>query len=82
MKRVSLILVLLLVAFAMGCSSISIHYDYDQDVNFNNYRTFAWMPQQSTAVGDARKARAHNTLLEKRIRNAVQKILEKFPPQR
>jgi hypothetical protein len=64
--------VLLCVAFvAAGCSSISIRHDFDQDADFASYRTYAWLEQPTTAVGDVDAARQMNTLLDKRIRAAV-----------
>jgi hypothetical protein len=59
-------------ALFAGCSQYDIQYDYDVDSDFASYRTYAWMPIQidEGAVG-ANTARQRNTLLDKRIRTAV-----------
>ena len=76
MKTVSLILVVAFAAASIGCSSISTNFDYDREADFQSYKTFAWVPQQTTAIGDAKQAQQTNTLLDKRIRNAVNAKLE------
>ncbi len=55
-----------------GCSQYDINYDYDVDSNFSAYHTYAWMPQK-TAEGStsASVAMQQNSLLDKRIRDAV-----------
>ncbi|HXV13899.1 MAG TPA: DUF4136 domain-containing protein [Candidatus Krumholzibacteria bacterium] len=55
-----------------GCSSYDIKYDYDVDSNFAAYRTYAWIPQKISETGtSASVAMQRNTLLDKRIRSAV-----------
>jgi len=55
-----------------GCSQYDINYDYDVESNFSAYRTYAWIPitidEGSTS---ASKAAQSNTLLDSRIRSAV-----------
>jgi hypothetical protein len=63
------------VAFA-GCSQYDIKYDYDVDSNFSAYRTYAWIPQQiDEGSVPASTAVQRNTLLDKRIREAVDATL-------
>lgn len=71
MKTSFLVLLVGLIALTAGCSSISVNHDYDSDADFAAYQTYAWIQQPTTAVGDARAAQQMNTLLDKRIRNAV-----------
>jgi hypothetical protein len=60
------------VALLAGCSSYDIKYDYDVDSNFNAFKTYKWIPRQiSEASGSARQAVQSNTLLDNRIRSAV-----------
>jgi hypothetical protein len=61
-----------LAIFAAGCSTISVSHDFDTEADFAAYKTFAWLQEPVTAVGDAAAARQQNTLLDKRIRSAVE----------
>lgn len=76
MKSISLLMLIVFAAASVGCSSISVNHDYDREADFPSYKSFAWVPQQTTAVGDAKQAMQTNTLLDKRIRNAVNAELE------
>lgn len=76
MKSFSLIILVAFAAASIGCSSISTNYDYDREADFQSYKSFAWVPQQTTSVGDAKQAQQTNTLLDKRVRNAVNAELE------
>jgi len=57
----------------VGCaSSYDIKYDYDVDSNFSAFKTYAWIPRAvSQGPTSATSAMQNNTLLDKRIRNAV-----------
>ncbi len=61
----------------VGCSQYDINYDYDIDSNFSAYRTYAWIPitinEGSTT---AKSAMQSNTLLDSRIRGAVDSNLK------
>jgi hypothetical protein len=59
------------VLLAVGCSSISVRHDFDTQADFTAYQTYAWLQQPTTAVGDAEAAQRTNTLLDKRIKRAV-----------
>lgn len=70
--RSYLMMVMLGIALLAGCSSYDIKYDYDMDTNFNAYKTYKWIPRTiSDASGSATKAVQSNTLLDQRIRRAV-----------
>ncbi len=57
----------------LGCSQYDIKSDYDVDSNFTAFKTYAWMTEPTTAEGatSASTAQQRNTLLDKRIRGAV-----------
>ncbi len=57
----------------LGCSQYEIKSDYDVDANFPAFRTYAWMMPEATTEGatSANTAMQQNTLLDKRIRGAV-----------
>ena len=55
-----------------GCSEYDIKYDYDVDSNFTAYHTYAWIPVTiNEGSVNANTALQKNTLLDKRIRGAV-----------
>ena len=72
MKRYFFIILLLFGFVLMSCSSISVHTDYDQEANFSKYQTFKWMPNPGKRVSRVKQ----NSLLDKRIRRAVEHELE------
>jgi hypothetical protein len=76
MKRLSLMLVCASL-LATGCSSISVHHDYDTAADFATYRTYDWIEQHASLSGDARAAQQRNSLLDNRIRGAVDDELAK-----
>lgn len=76
MRLFSLVMLICFAALAAGCSSISIKNDFDREADFTAYRTFAWLQEPVTAIGDADAARQKNTLLDKRIRTAVETELQ------
>lgn len=66
---------LLLVAAGCG-TSIQTNYDYDTNANFDQYRTYDWIPLPQPEPGSARQAAQRNDLLDKRIKNHVNAQLE------
>jgi hypothetical protein len=59
-------------SLAVGCSSYDIKYDYDVDNDFSAYKTYSWIPMVINQGGtSAQTAVRSNTLLDKRIRSAV-----------
>lgn len=59
------------VLAATGCSSITVNQDFDTQADFAAYKMYTWLQQPTTAIGDAKAAQRTNTLLDKRIRSAV-----------
>jgi len=41
-----------------GCSSISTSYDFDTRVDFSQFHTFDWMPEQPVTIPDPRREQA------------------------
>jgi hypothetical protein len=67
-----MVLAMLGVALMAGCSSYDIKHDYDMDSNFNAFKTYQWIPRTMTnASGSAQTAVENNTLLDQRIKRAV-----------
>jgi hypothetical protein len=71
MRRFRIALVAL-VLVASGCSSVYVSSDWDREIRFDRYRTYRWAPTQRP---DDRSARAHRSLLDKRIKSAVDREL-------
>lgn len=72
MRTVTMCVVLVGMIVASGCSSITVRYDYDQTADFTKYKTFGWLPQQTTTTStSAQAARQANSLIDKRILSAV-----------
>jgi hypothetical protein len=70
--KANLLMAMLGVALLAGCSSYDIKYDYDVDSNFSAFKTYNWIPREiSNASGSARQAVQSNTLLDERIKRAV-----------
>ena len=76
MRILYLMAIIALAMVAAGCSTISVNHDYDSEADFATYNTFAWLQEPVTAIGDAAAARQQNTLLDKRIRSAVEAELQ------
>ncbi len=70
MKVMKAILGLALMVGLVSCSSSHVASDYDREVDFARLKTFGWMSRTEGST-----SLVHNTLLEKRIRNAVDQVL-------
>ena len=66
-----LIFIVLLVLL-WGCSSIRVSQDYDLSGQFLSLETYAWQTDHQPQIGDIR---VDNTLLDARIRSAVDRSL-------
>lgn len=71
-NHILLALAALVVIGLTGCSSVTVNYDYDPSVNFQEFKTFGWMP---THVDDP-VGKSGNDLVEKRIRMAITNELQ------
>jgi hypothetical protein len=67
---------LLLGATSCSSSRVGVTSDYDHSVNFRNYKTWSWYPQQ-TADAEGGPARGYNSFLDKRLRTAVEMEMKK-----
>ncbi len=68
MKATVLFLTLCATVLALTCSPVSVRHDYDPQANFNNLRTFSWLPIPQKAEV--------NQLVVRRIRDAVTNELQ------
>jgi hypothetical protein len=62
------------VVLALGCSTIKTSSDYDPAFDFSTLSTYGWLDQAVAVTGSA--AEMDNTLLDKRIRRAVDSQLQ------
>lgn len=66
---------------ATGCSTLRVETDYDSELDFSSFREFAWLepPVRSDPVESPAEEMidpfARNSLLDKRIRHAVEREL-------
>ncbi|HEX9652733.1 MAG TPA: DUF4136 domain-containing protein [bacterium] len=72
MKSLFVVICLVAAASLMGCSPISVKTDYDHEIDFVKYKTFKWMPHPEKGGRDMVR---ENSLLDKRIRRAVEREL-------
>jgi hypothetical protein len=68
---------LVVVAFVIAVTTIACgttaHIEKDETVNFNRYKTYSWVSEQEKPL----KERNSNHLVDKQIKNAVAKQLER-----
>ncbi len=69
MRKATRILVIALAAVLGGCSSMEVNFDFDPKAKFTDLQTYEWLDRPQNATGDPRID--GNTILEKRIREAV-----------
>lgn len=72
MKVIRVSLGIALLMSVLSCSSITVKSDYDREVNFVDYKTFKWMPRP---LKGRKSTVPKNSLLDKRIRRAVEREL-------
>lgn len=64
---------------ALGCATVRVNTDYDPEADFSRMHTFAWleppMREQPSETAEASDPFARNTLLDKRVRAAVEDAL-------
>jgi hypothetical protein len=72
-KRLSLWSGYLSFVFLLASCASTAHIEKDDNADFTRYKTFAWIDKDGDAVKDSK----HNDLTEQKIREAVNKELEK-----
>jgi hypothetical protein len=77
MKRFLTLLICGALLFVMGCSSLTVDYDYDRQADFSKLKSYAWLAQSFDATSTtARQAQQQNSLFYKRLKTAVNSVLE------
>lgn len=72
MKSQSNILIACIMLAVLGCApSITVKHDYDKEANFAALKTFAWLPTPENPQASVKQALERNSLLDKRIKQAV-----------
>ena len=70
----------LFLALAVGCAA-RVRTDFDSGVDFSSYETFDWLapPQRASSVAqsDLQDPFSSNSLLDKRVRAAVERVLDR-----
>lgn len=61
-----------MVVVTLGCSTLQVSQDYDKGTDFSRLRTFAWQNDTQPEYDDIR---LNNSLLDERIRSAVEQAL-------
>jgi hypothetical protein len=60
----------------MGCApSVSVNYDYDKNVDFGPLKNYTWLPPPETPSGTVQAELERNSLLDSRIKTAVNEQL-------
>lgn len=67
---------LLLGATSCSSSRVGVTSDFDHSVNFRNYKTWSWYPQQTTDA-EGGPARGYQSFLDKRMRTAVENEMKR-----
>lgn len=73
MRILRLFMVLAGLMLLSACRPYSVNYDYDARANYASYKTFDWYASNKKAQGKANKV--ENTLMDKRVRNAIEREL-------
>ncbi len=72
MKVVMLFIIICLAVFVISCSSsMKVQTDYDPTVNIAAIKTYHWLEKPREAPDNAQEALTQNTLLDKRVKKAV-----------
>jgi hypothetical protein len=72
MKSIRTMSWIVLGAILVGCAGIQVSSDYDRNTNFSGLKTYDWISPTQPKTGDPR---LDNTLLDSRIRSAVENQL-------
>ena len=72
MKHSLSLIITVLTFLVMGCSSsITVNHDFDSSANFAALKSFDWLPVPPAAGGSVRAEMERNSLLDKRVKAAV-----------
>ncbi|MDH3521427.1 MAG: DUF4136 domain-containing protein [Myxococcales bacterium] len=74
MRWIEILVATACVALLSGCSSVRVTSDFDPNANFSALQGYAWLAASQPPTGDPR---LDNTLLDARIRNAIEAELGK-----
>lgn len=75
MKRLLVLVVLVSTAAFVGCSSVSVKHDFAPEVDFSKFKTYDWIDPPADMKMSAEEARVRNSLLDKRIKSAVNDVM-------
>ena len=79
MHKLENVIFLVFLVFLTGCSGIEVSQDYDMAADFSNLKKFDWYLAKQKKTGDLR---VDNSLLDSRIREAVDRSLAQKGYQR
>lgn len=65
--------IILILFWILDCSEIKVKMDYDSEVDFTRYKTYRWINKSKKQP--RKKAMAAYTLLDKRVKSAVEREL-------
>jgi hypothetical protein len=72
-RRTCLLATLVTTLMAAGCEpSVRVNTDYDRDVVFQDFKTYAWLPEPA---GAGFRPQLRNDLIDARVRRAVDREL-------
>ena len=72
MPKLTAVTIALLVS--VGCASYRLTSDYDRDVNFNEYKTYDWLPISTRE--DSSEGVVKNTMVDKRFKSSISDVLK------
>lgn len=71
-RRINCLAIIVLLGMTAGCATMRVVTDYDTSANFGDLKTYGWLERPRLGASDPR---IDNTLLESRVRNAVDEVL-------
>jgi Domain of unknown function (DUF4136) len=78
MKTIRVIIVVALMGLSFGCGSkITVNHDFEPDADFARYKTYKWLEQPASTMGNVATQTQSNTMLDQRIKTAVNGQLAK-----
>lgn len=71
-RMINRLVIVVFLGMTAGCAAMRVATDYDPSGNFVDLKTYGWLERPRLGVSDPR---IDNTLLEARVRNAVDEVL-------